>query len=97
MTHGLQAGDVLTGVGAFSLLGVKRKKFELQDRMVRKPCGSFALFVAGELPGDPETERGVTLEEVFAWYRDCPEQIERTTGTNLPSAFYVYRFRDYTG
>lgn len=54
------------------------EEFELQDRMVRKPCGLFALFVAGELPGDPETERAVSLEEVFAWYRECPEQIERT-------------------
>lgn len=43
-----------------------------------KPCGSLALFTAGLLPGDPEVETAVSLEEVFAWYRDCPEQIERT-------------------
>lgn len=56
---------------------VTREWFELRDRMVRKPCGSFSLFIAGELPGDPETERPMSLEDVFAWYRDCPEQIER--------------------
>jgi hypothetical protein len=35
------------------------------------------LLVAGELPGDPEVELAYSLEEVFEWYTDCPEQIER--------------------
>jgi hypothetical protein len=34
-------------------------------------------MVAGELPGDPEVEKPFSLAEVFGWYRDCPEQIER--------------------
>jgi hypothetical protein len=34
-------------------------------------------MVAGERPGDPEVEKAFSLEEVFGWYRDCPEQIER--------------------
>lgn len=37
-----------------------------------------AVRVAGELPGDPEIERTMSLEEVFAWLQDCPEQIEWT-------------------
>lgn len=45
--------------------------------MLRKACGSFALMVAGERPGDPEAELPYTLEEVFGWFGDCPEQIER--------------------
>ena len=48
----------------------------------RKACGSFVLMVAGELPGDHEVEESCSLEEVFGWFRDCPEQIERT-GTAL--------------
>lgn len=51
--------------------------FELRDRMLRKACGSFALMVAGERPGDPEVEKPYSLADVFDWYRDCPEQIER--------------------
>jgi hypothetical protein len=45
--------------------------------MLRKACGSFALMVAGELTGDPEVEEHHSLEEVFGWFGDCPEQIER--------------------
>jgi len=33
---------------------------------------------AGEKPGDPEVEEPYSLEGVFEWLRDCPEQIERT-------------------
>ena len=33
---------------------------------------------AGDKPGDPEVEEPYSLEGVFAWLRDCPEQIERT-------------------
>jgi hypothetical protein len=51
--------------------------FELEDRMYRKACGSFVLMVAGELPGDPEVEKPYSLDGVFDWYQDCPEQIER--------------------
>jgi hypothetical protein len=53
------------------------ESFELRDKMIRKSCGSFVLVVAGELPGDPEVEEPYSLDEVFGWYRDCPEQIER--------------------
>jgi hypothetical protein len=53
------------------------EEYELRDRMLRKACGSFALLVAGELPGDPEVELSYSLEDVFGWYRDCPEQIKR--------------------
>jgi hypothetical protein len=53
------------------------QEYELRDRMLRKACGSFVLMVAGELPGDPEVEKSISLEGVFDWYRDCPEQIER--------------------
>ena len=48
-----------------------------RERMLRKACGSFALMVADERPGDPEVEKPFSLEDVFGWYRDCPEQIER--------------------
>jgi len=45
--------------------------------MHRKPCGSFALMKAGDKLGDPEVEEPCSLDGVFDWYRDCPEQIER--------------------
>jgi hypothetical protein len=45
--------------------------------MLRKACGYFASMVAGELPGEPEVETPYSLEGVFEWPRDCPEQIER--------------------
>ena len=63
------------------------EEYELQDRMIRKPCGSFVLMVAGELPGDPEVELAYSLEDVFGWYQDCPEQIERAVikGDRPPS------------
>jgi hypothetical protein len=61
---------------------VTREEFELQDRMYRKPDGSFVLMVAGELPGDPEVEKAYSLEEVFAWYQDCPWQIARAVIVN---------------
>ena len=55
------------------------REYELRDRMYRKgACDSFVLMVAGELPGDPEVETPYSLDRVFDWYRDCPEQIERT-------------------
>jgi hypothetical protein len=28
-------------------------------------------------PGDPEVPKSISLEAVFEWLRDCPEQIER--------------------
>jgi hypothetical protein len=53
------------------------QEYELRDRMLRKACGSFGLMVAGELPGDSEVELTYSPEDVFGWYRDCPEQIVR--------------------
>jgi hypothetical protein len=49
----------------------------MRDRMLRKACGSFVLMVAGELPGEPEVEKSLSLAGVFDWYRDYPEQIVR--------------------
>jgi hypothetical protein len=40
-------------------------------------CGSFVLMQAGDKPGDPEVTKSLSLEEVFDWLRDCPQQIER--------------------
>ena len=46
--------------------------------MYRKvACGSFVLTRAGELPGDPEVEEAYSLEQVFEWLWECPQQIER--------------------
>jgi hypothetical protein len=53
------------------------EEYELRDRMLRKACGSFVLMVAGELPGDPEVEEPYSLESVFEWLREIPEQINR--------------------
>ena len=55
---------------------ITREPYPLQDRVVRKADGTFSLFVAGELPGDSPTEQPMTLADVFAWYQDCPFQIE---------------------
>jgi hypothetical protein len=52
-------------------------RFNLQDCMVRKADGTFALFVAVGFPGDAPIEEPMTLAEVFEWYQECPEQIER--------------------
>lgn len=54
----------------------------LVDRMVRKPCGSFALIEGPERPGDPEVEKPYSLDGVFEWLRECPWQIERTVIAN---------------
>lgn len=51
--------------------------FDLSDKMYRLADGSFVLRMAGELPGDPEVVKPYSLEAVFAWFRDVPEQIER--------------------
>jgi hypothetical protein len=53
------------------------EEFELRDCMYRKACGSFVLMVAGEWPGDPEVEKSYSLEGVFEWLRELPEQIRR--------------------
>jgi hypothetical protein len=45
--------------------------------MLRKAFGSFALMRAGDLPGDPEVEVRCSLQGVFDWLRELPEQIER--------------------
>jgi hypothetical protein len=54
-----------------------REEFELQDRMCRKPDGTFVLMVAGALPEDRAVEQSYSLEGVFESVRDCPSQIER--------------------
>ena len=56
---------------------VTHEWFDLQDRLYRRSGGEFALVVAGDLPGDPPVEKLLSLPDVFAWYRDCPDQIER--------------------
>lgn len=56
---------------------VTHEWFDLQDRLYRMSDTEFALLVAGELPGDPPVVKSLSLSEVFAWLRECPEQIER--------------------
>jgi hypothetical protein len=58
------------------------QEFEPRDRLLRKACGSFALMVAGERPGDSEVEKPYSLEHVFEWLRELPRQIERTAIVN---------------
>ena len=53
------------------------EEYELRDRMVRKPCGRFVWVRAGATPSDPVIEQTCSLEEVFDWLQDCPEQITR--------------------
>ena len=45
-------------------------------------CGSFVLMRAGDLPGDPEVEEPYSLDRVFEWLRELPEQIERAIVRN---------------
>jgi hypothetical protein len=52
-------------------------EYELQDRMYRKPCGSFVLMLAGNKPSDPARAEAYGLDGVFAWLRELPEQIVR--------------------
>jgi len=42
--------------------------------MLRKACGSFALMVAGELPGDPEAELPYTPEGVSVGLATAPNR-----------------------
>ena len=35
----------------------------------------FAVYKAGELPGDPEVEESYRLEDVMAWCQECLWQI----------------------
>lgn len=61
---------------------VTREPFDLEDRLYRKTDMEFMLMIAGELPGDPPVERTLSLSEVFEWYQDCPQQIERAVIVN---------------
>ena len=61
-------------------------RFDLQDRMVRKADGTFALFVAVGFPGDAPIEEPMTLAEVFEWYQDFPDQIERIVVQGSPES-----------
>jgi hypothetical protein len=53
------------------------EEYELRDRLLRKACGSFVLMKAGDKPCDPEVEEAYSLDGVFEWLRELPEQIER--------------------
>ena len=53
------------------------EEYELQDRLLRTGERSFVLMVAGEKPGEPEVAKSLSLTDVYAWLRDCPEQVER--------------------
>ncbi|MCA1510556.1 hypothetical protein [Bradyrhizobium sp. NBAIM01] len=56
-----------------------REWHEIRDRMVRTADGCFYLIEGpGINPGDREVVTPYSLNAVFAWLRDCPEQIERT-------------------
>jgi len=44
------------------------EEYELRDRLFRTGERSFVLIVAGELPGDPEVEKSLSLASVFGWY-----------------------------
>ncbi|OAF14126.1 hypothetical protein [Bradyrhizobium neotropicale] len=61
---------------------VTLESFELEDRMYRKPDGSFVLMVAGPLPGDPAVEESYSLAGVFEWFQECSCQIERAVIVN---------------
>jgi hypothetical protein len=52
-------------------------EYEVRDRMVRKPCGSFYLIEGPGRPGEPEVVTPYSLQAVYGWLQDLPEQIER--------------------
>jgi hypothetical protein len=54
------------------------EEYELRDRLLRTGERSFVLMVAGEMPGDPEVAKPISLTYAFEWLRELPEQIERT-------------------
>ena len=51
---------------------------EVRNRMVRKPCGSFFLIEGPGRPGESEVVTPYSLQAVYRWLQDLPEQIERT-------------------
>jgi hypothetical protein len=53
------------------------KLIDLQDRLYRKPDGTFVLAIAGQLPSDPPKIEVYDLDGVYAWFQDCPFQIRR--------------------
>jgi hypothetical protein len=53
-------------------------EYEVRDRMVRKPCGSFYLIEGPGRPGEPEVVTPYSLQAVYRWLQDLPWQIERT-------------------
>ena len=53
-------------------------EYEVRDRMVRKPCGSFYLIEGPGRPGEPEVVTPYSLQAVYSWLQDLPWQIERT-------------------
>src|ERR1700674_1456363 len=46
--------------------------YELQDRLLRTGERSFVLMVAGEMPGDPEVAKSLSLAGVFIGVRIVP-------------------------
>jgi hypothetical protein len=51
---------------------------EMRGRMVRKQCGSFFLIEGPGRPGESEVVTPYSLQAVYRWLQDLPEQIERT-------------------
>ncbi|MGY4325689.1 hypothetical protein ACVWWG_000103 [Bradyrhizobium sp. LB7.2] len=79
------------GQGEMQLIATRRyddwhpvtlESFDLEDRMYRKPDGSFVLLVAGPLPEDPAIEQSYSLSGVFEWLSECAWQIERAVIVN---------------
>ena len=54
---------------------VTRETFDLADRMYRQDDSSFVLMRAGERPQDPAEPQAYTLQRVYQWLRELPDQI----------------------
>jgi hypothetical protein len=54
---------------------------------------------AGELPGDPEVEEPYSLEDVFNWLQNVPEQIARAViiGGAAARSDGLLRFANHLG
>jgi hypothetical protein len=48
-----------------------------EDRMMRTPDGKFYLIEGPGRPGEPEVVTPYSLQAVYHWLQDLPEQIER--------------------
>jgi len=60
------------------------EEYELQDRLLRTGERSFVLMVAGELPGDPEVAKPISLQACLIGIRIVHSRLRAHCSPDLP-------------